>query len=93
MNSAKDNARKTNAMTMNKQISQIRALGGSIGDGPSNQIDTTNMNTVIKSLTNNLNVAGITFSLEPKPIADDYELIAGSDNSPKIVQAKLLVKQ
>lgn len=51
------------------------------------------MNTVIKSLTNNLNVAGITFSLEPKPIADDYELVAGSDNSPKIVQAKLLVKQ
>lgn len=28
VNSAKDNARKTNAMTMNKQISQIRALGG-----------------------------------------------------------------
>lgn len=90
VNSAKDATRKTNAMTMNKQMSQILALGGTIGDGASNKVDTTSMQTIIDSLTKNLNVEGITFSLDPKPIAEDYELVV--ENNKKVVRAKLLVK-
>ncbi len=90
VNSAKNNTRKTNAITMNKQMSQIRALGGKIGDGKGNDVDTSDINTLIDSLTKNLNVAGITFSLEPKPIANEYELVVDHEHNQKFVQAKLL---
>lgn len=90
VNSAKNNTRKTNALTMNKQISHIKSLGGTIGDGASNDVDTTNMETIVKSLTKNLNVAGITFSLEPKPIPNEYELASDDRFDYKIVKAKLL---
>lgn len=90
VDSAKNNTRKTNAMTMNKMISHIKSLGGSVNDGKGNDVDTSNIDSIINSLTSNLNVAGITFSLEPKPISDEYELIIDKRNN-KIVQAKLLL--
>lgn len=92
INSAKDNTRKTNAIMMNKQISQIRALGGDIGDGVADGVDTTSMETVINSLTKTppLNVSGITFALSPKPDAKEYKLVKSSNGSEeKIVEAKL----
>lgn len=92
-NSATDNKRKTNAMTMNKQMTQIRALGGTIGEGAQNTIDTTSVEKVIDGLTKNppLNVSGITFSLAPKPEAKEYKLIDGP--SHKEVQAILTAEQ
>lgn len=92
INSAKDNTRKTNAMTMNKQMSQIRALGGIIGDGAGNAVDTTSVETVIDSLTKTppLNVSGITFALAPKPEASEYKLVKGTTH--KVVEAILTEK-
>lgn len=89
VNSAKDATKKTNAMTMNKQLSQIVALGGSVGDGSGNNVDTTSIESVIESLTKNLNVSGITFSLDPKPIAEDYKLESKQGISHKVVVPKL----
>lgn len=89
VNSAKDATKKTNAMTMNKQLSQIVALGGSVGDGSGNNVDTTSIESVIESLTKNLNVSGITFSLDPKPIAVDYTLESKPGISHKVVVPKL----
>lgn len=92
INSAKDNTRKTNAIMMNKQISQIRALGGDIGDGVADGVDTTSIETVINSLTKTppLNVSGITFAISPKPEAKEYRLVEASNGSKeKVVKAKL----
>lgn len=95
INSAKDNTRKTNAMMMNKQISQIRALGGNIADGVADGVDTTSMETVINSLTKTppLNVSGITFALSPKPDSKEYRLVeAYSGAKEKVVEAILVGK-
>lgn len=95
INSAKDNTRKTNAIMMNKQISQIRALGGKIGDGETDGVDTTSMETLINSLTQTtpLNVSGITFALSPKPNFKEYRLVeAYSGSKEKVVEAVLIGK-
>lgn len=90
VNAARNNTRKANAILMNRQMSQIRALGGSVGDGPNNKVDTTEMKTVIDCLSKTppLKIEEITFALEPKPEAGDYELEGNSPN--KLVKAILI---
>ncbi|OAI50839.1 hypothetical protein AYO37_00145 [Opitutia bacterium SCGC AG-212-L18] len=92
VNAAKDNKRKINAMLMNKQMSQIYALGGLVGEGVGKDVDTTSIKTVIDSLTRTppLKVEGITFAFAPKPEEKEYEnyrLVDGLNH--KLVEAVL----
>lgn len=89
VNAAKDSTKKSNAMTMNKLMDEVRALGGNVGDGAGNDIDTSSMTTLIDSLTKDpaLTVHGISFGIKPKPEAEDYKLVVEGSN--KIVEAVL----
>ena len=86
---AKDNTKKSNAMTMNKLMDEVKALGGVVADGAGNDVDTSSVETVIESLTKSppLNVHGISFGIKPKPDFKDYKLTV--DGGQKRVEANV----
>ena len=86
---AKDNTKKSNAITMNKLMDEVKALGGVVADGSGNDVDTSSVDTIIASLTKNppLNVNGISFGIKPKPEAKDYKLVI--DAGHKQIEANI----
>lgn len=86
VNAAKDNTKKSNAMTMNKLMDEVRALGGTVADGAGNHVDTSSMTTLIDCLTKDptMKIHGISFGIKPKPEALDYKLVM--HGSKKVVE-------
>jgi len=69
VNKAKEIVRDKNIATVNHIIEDVVGMGGSVGEGPSNGIDTTDVASIFGSLTKDtpLEVMGVTYELDKTP--------------------------
>ena len=80
--SARNRTKEYNAKTMNQMVSEIRSLGGTVGEGSDNDLDISNIDTLIDGLSSEpyLDIEGITFGISPAPNPKSYRLVGMATN-------------